>query len=137
MQQDSLKIMYCTKLWGILLLSMVLISLPSCTNPPKKLETANYNKQALRFPGEFEKQQAIWLQWPSDIYKSNNPVNPVFINIIKALKPYNTVNLITANAAQTSQVKALLQQNAVSLSNLRFFQIDHFSIWARDVGPIL
>jgi len=47
------------------------------------------------YPGEFEKQQAIWLQWPSEVYNAGSrPVYPVMINIIKSLDPYIRVNLL-------------------------------------------
>jgi agmatine deiminase len=90
-----------------------------------------------RFPGEFEKQQAIWLQWPSEVYNVNDrPVNPVIINIIKALTPLIKVNLMAKNTAEIIQIKDLFRKNGFSGSRVHFYIVNHRSIWARDVGPI-
>ncbi len=89
------------------------------------------------FPGEFENQQAIWLQWPEGMYSTaSNPVYPVFIDIIKSLDPYVGVNLISQSNEEISQIKDLLQANGYSGSNVHYYIIDHLSIWTRDVGPV-
>ena len=90
-----------------------------------------------RFPGEFEKQQAIWMQWPSEIYNANShPVNPVMVNIIKALAPYVRVNLMARSNAEIIYIKNLLLTSGFSNTQLHYYIINHLSIWARDVGPI-
>jgi agmatine deiminase len=90
-----------------------------------------------RFPGEFEKQQAIWLQWPSEIYNiKDHPVNPVMISLIKALIPYIRVNLITQSANQIAEIQNRLKTKGFLNVNIYYYIVSHFSIWARDVGPI-
>lgn len=38
---------------------------------------------AISYPGEFEKQQAVWMQWPPDLYNAGDqPVYPVMINVL-------------------------------------------------------
>ena len=89
------------------------------------------------YPGEFEKQQAIWLQWPSGVYSTaSDPVYPVFIDIIKDLDPYVRVNLISQSKEEITQIEALLKANGYSGSNVSYYIINHLSIWARDVGPV-
>ena len=90
-----------------------------------------------RLPGEFEKQQAIWMQWPSEVYNLNNyPVNPVVVNIVKSFAPYIRVNLMTRTIAETSSIKNLLKTNGVFGKNVNYYPINHLAIWTRDVGPI-
>lgn len=90
-----------------------------------------------QFPGEFEKQQAIWMMWPSSIYNQNDrPVNPVMINLVKALAPYIPVNIMSSSKGEIVQIKNLLKANGVSGSKIHYFIINHQSIWTRDVGPI-
>lgn len=103
-----------------------------------KLEGNNGNSQtSYVFPGEFEKQQAIWLQWPSDVYNSGSrPVNPVMVSIVKALAPYITVNLMVQGADEIGQVKNLLNTSGYTGDNVKYYIINHMSVWARDVGPI-
>jgi agmatine deiminase len=89
------------------------------------------------FPGEFEKQQAMWLQWPSEVYDAGTrPVYPVIINIIKALDPYIGVNLMARSQEEISRIKGLLSAGGYSGNNLRYYVINHQSIWTRDVGPL-
>lgn len=91
---------------------------------------------AYTFPGEFDRQQAIWLQWPSEIYNGDRPVYPVTINIIKALDPYIRVNLMVRSQEEVNQIKNLLKNSGCTGHNLHYYIINHMSIWTRDVGPI-
>lgn len=91
----------------------------------------------IRFPGEFEKQQAIWVQWPSAVYNSgSDPVNPVMVNIIKALASYIQINVLAADKDEIGEIGRLLDESGYSGNNVKFYVVDHYSIWARDVGPL-
>ncbi|NJD04150.1 MAG: agmatine deiminase family protein [Ruminiclostridium sp.] len=111
---------------------------PPANNRYSKLEYTPGTVQGSNiFPGEFEKQQAIWLQWPSEIYNTGAyPVNPVMIRIIKALDPYIRINVMTRSVDEIVQVRNLLKTNGYSGKNAHFYVINHMSIWARDVGPL-
>lgn len=89
------------------------------------------------YPGEFEKQQAVWMLWPSGVYSTaSRPIYPVMINIIKALDPYVRVNLISQSEGEITQIKDLLKANGYLGNNVNYYVINHLSIWARDVWPI-
>ena len=92
----------------------------------------------IRFlPGEFEKQQAIWLQWPSDVYNSGSqPVYPVTARLVKALAPYVHVNLAVMSGDQLGSVKSLITAGGFSDANVSYRVVSHYSIWARDVAPV-
>ena len=101
----------------------------------KRFDT--YSAPISSFPGEFDKQQAIWLMWPSDVYETGDrKVSPVTINLIKALVPYIKVNLMVQSQNQITQIENLLKTKGYTGNNLKYYIINHFSIWARDVGPI-
>ncbi|HEY9060340.1 MAG TPA: agmatine deiminase family protein [Pseudobacteroides sp.] len=90
-----------------------------------------------RFPAEFDKQQAIWMQWPSEVYnQASRPVVPVMLKIIKAFAPYIRVNIASRNVDEIVQGRNLLKQSGYTGTNVHFYVINHMSIWARDVGPI-
>jgi Peptidylarginine deiminase and related enzymes len=89
------------------------------------------------FPGEFEKQQAIWMQWPSEVYNTGDrSVNPAMISIIKAFDPYIRVNVMARSVEEITAIKNLLKTNGYTGTNAHFYVINHYSIWTRDVGPI-
>ena len=88
-------------------------------------------------PGEFDRQASIWLQWPSDVYNSGSkPVYPVTVRLIKAMAPYEKVNLAVRSEAQIAAVKNLLNTDGFKDTNVSYHVVDHYSIWARDVGPV-
>lgn len=90
-----------------------------------------------RLPGEFEKQQAIWMQWPSVVYnQGDRPANPVMANIVKAFAPYIRVNLMAGSMTEIISIRKRLKTNGFSGENVHYYPINHLSIWARDVGPI-
>lgn len=106
------------------------------------MASRDFNRQPSRkaivytFPAEFDKQQAIWLQWPSEIYNTDRPVYPVTLNIIKSLDPYIRVNLMVRSQEETNQIKDLLKSSGYTGNNVHYYVVNHMSIWTRDVGPI-
>ena len=116
----------------------IITNKPPANNRYSKLEFTPGTAQGSNiFPGEFEKQQAIWLQWPSEVYNTGAyPVNPVMIRIIKALDPYIRVNVMTRSIDEILQVRNLLKTSGYSGKNAHFYVINHMSIWTRDVGPV-
>ncbi len=112
---------------------IMMIALGMGCNKPSKKPVPAYSG----FPGEFERQQAIWLMWPSRIYDDGEqPVSPVITNIIKSLARYERVNLMVQGQGTTARVKYLLKTAGYSGQNVHYYVIDHLSIWTRDVGPI-
>lgn len=99
--------------------------------------TGNATAGTYRFPAEFEKQQAIWLQWPTENYnQGSRPVNPVMANVIKAFDPYIRVNVMVRSTGEMDRVKKILKDSGYTGTNAVFYVINHLSIWTRDVGPI-
>lgn len=128
------------RLWAILAITvssalLLFISYRVPGTHPAQSSTSPFVPSCL--PGEFEKQQAMWVMWPSDIYKyTDYPVSPAMIAIIKALVPYIPVNIISSSQAEAQAIQGLLKAASVSDSNVHYFVIYHQTIWTRDVGPI-
>lgn len=106
--------------------------------PGKKLEyKIGSAPSAVRYPADFETQQAVWFQWPSEVYEQGSrPVSPSMINLIKAFAPYVRVNVMSRSTDEILNIKNLLKNSGYIGSNVHFYIINHLSIWARDVGPI-
>jgi agmatine deiminase len=102
--------------------------------------TENINETApvgYRYPAEFEKQQAIWMLWPSEIYdEGEHPVSPVIMKIVKSLACYIKVNIAAKNSDEIIKISNMLKEEGYKGTNVHFYEVDHLSIWARDVGPI-
>jgi agmatine deiminase len=102
--------------------------------------TENINETApvgYRYPAEFEKQQAIWMLWPSEIYdEGEHPVSPVIMKIVKSLACYIKVNIAAKNSDEIIKISNMLKEEGYKGTNVHFYEVEHLSIWARDVGPI-
>lgn len=120
-----------------LLCLLMALTTTSCSNNQVKKPVSEGGLVARRFPGEFEKQQAVWLMWPSAVYNLNNhPVNPVMSNLVKALAPHIRVNIMSVSNDEIASIRKTLSTGGFSGTNVHFYIINHQSIWARDVGPI-
>lgn len=89
-----------------------------------------------RFPAEFEKHEAIWLNWPVDEPIAGLSQVEVHLEIIKNLISTVTVKIAMQNEAEKSKVEKLLQEHGISQENIKFYLIGHDSIWVRDFGAI-
>ena len=117
-----------------------LFSITSGCNSSKNLKPSipgGTSSAARRFPAEFEKQQAIWVMWPSATYEvGDRPVSTAMVDIIKNLAKHEPVNVMIAADAEKQTIRAKLQATGYTGANVRYRLISHSSIWARDVGPI-
>lgn len=107
--------------------------------PQQQLALTQQRTVAIKrvWPGEFDKQQAILLTWPSDVYnRGDRPVYPVTINLVKALAQYIPVYMVAANNDEVAKIKNLLSQSGYSGKNVKYLIVNHYSIWARDIGPL-
>jgi agmatine deiminase len=88
-------------------------------------------------PAEFENQQAIWLQSPEGHYVSDGmSVYSAFIDIIRALEPHIKVNLVAESKDEIADIQESFKTNGISGKNVIYYVVNHYSIWARDVGPL-
>jgi len=103
---------------------------------------------AYTFPAEFEKQESVWLSWPSaepamwEAVKGR-PFYPVILDMIAALLPVARVSVIVNHESDKQGIQSALLQRCEGLlsqealnENLQFHLVKHLSIWIRDFGPI-
>lgn len=128
---------------SVIALSIVFIAVMlagGCSKPTEKKPLPKAKKMTVvksAWPGEFDKQQGLWLMWPSDIYNQEwRPTAPVTINIVKAAAQYIPVKMIVSSHDEVAKIKNLLRQKGYYGDNVQYFVINHYSIWARDVGPL-
>lgn len=90
----------------------------------------------LSVPAEFERQEAIWLLWPTLEYKQGYPPADVSKQIIQALAGYEKINLGVQDAEEIKNVKQFLRANNISDRHVKYQIVPHADMWARDVAPI-
>ena len=94
------------------------------------------NESNVRFPAEFEEQEAVWLGWPVYEVKQGLSSVPVFIELIRVLVSHIKVNLAAQNAEEQRMIENTLISNCIPIENVTIYCIPHNDIWFRDMGPI-
>ncbi|HKP71836.1 MAG TPA: agmatine deiminase family protein [Pyrinomonadaceae bacterium] len=89
-----------------------------------------------RMPPEWHRHAATWLSWPKDPLTWPDRVAQVeeaYLEIIAALAPHETVNLLVDDEATEESVRARFAFDA--RENVRFHRIETVDSWIRDYGP--
>jgi agmatine deiminase len=87
-------------------------------------------------PAEWRRHQATWLSWPKDplTWPDRVPqVEDIFLQMMAALAPHETVNLLVDNAEAEQGVRSCC--NFPGAENVRFHQVPTVDSWIRDYGP--
>jgi agmatine deiminase len=87
-------------------------------------------------PAEWRQHQATWLSWPKDplTWPDRVPlVENIFLQMMAALVPDETVNLLVDNADAEQAVRS--RCNFAGSENIRFHHIPTVDSWIRDYGP--
>ncbi|HET6863366.1 MAG TPA: agmatine deiminase family protein, partial [Pyrinomonadaceae bacterium] len=87
-------------------------------------------------PAEWVTHSATWLTWPKDPETWPDRVEQVqqiFLQMLAALTPHETVNLLVDD--EETQKYVLSQCTFESTSNIIFHQIETVDSWMRDYGP--
>lgn len=90
----------------------------------------------LRIPGEFEKQQAIWLGFRTSESELEEEKDTLTLQIAKALSQYIVLNLIIEHDSLLPEGKAFFLQWNIDTSKIKIVVQSPTDIWYRDPGPI-
>ena len=89
-----------------------------------------------RMPAEWERHSATWLSWPKDPEtwpQRVEQVQEIFLQMIAALSPHETVNLLVDDQETETIVRE--RCTFASASNIRFHRVPTVDSWIRDYGP--
>ena len=89
-----------------------------------------------QMPAEWRRHEATWLTWPKDplTWPDRVPlVEDIFLQMMAALAPYETVNLLIDDAETEQKVRSRCK--FAGSENIRFHQICTVDSWIRDYGP--
>src|SRR5262245_52154169 len=90
-------------------------------------------------PAEWEPHAATWLAWPSNLDTwpgKFEPIPTIYIELVKALHPYERVNICVNDTEAAAQVRELLTQAEIDVTRTSLYEIPTNDTWARDHGPI-
>lgn len=89
-----------------------------------------------RMPPEWHRHAATWLAWPKDplTWPERVPqAERAFIEMMRALAPHETINLLVEDEATEQEVRVRCEFEG--RENIRFHQISTVDSWIRDYGP--
>jgi agmatine deiminase len=89
-----------------------------------------------RMPAEWHRHSATWLTWPKDpeTWPDRVPqVEEIFLRMMSALAPHETVNLLVDDDDAEASVRGRCAFPGAE--NIRFHQIQTVDSWIRDYGP--
>lgn len=89
-----------------------------------------------RMPAEWHPHQSTWLTWPKDpeTWPERVPqVEEIYLEMIAALTPHETVELLVDNEETEQQVRQ--RSGAAVSSRIRFHHLQTVDSWIRDYGP--
>ena len=87
-------------------------------------------------PAEWRRHQATWLSWPKDplTWPDRVPqVEDIFLHMMAALAPHETVNLLVDD--QEAEQKVRKRCSFPGADNIIFHKIPTVDSWIRDYGP--
>lgn len=90
----------------------------------------------LAMPAEWHPHEATWLSWPKDplTWPDRVPqVEEIFLRMIEALAPHETVNLLVNDEATEQAVRARLSPAAAG--RVCIHRVSTVDSWIRDYGP--
>ena len=90
----------------------------------------------LRFPAEWEPQDAVLLAWPheqTDWQPILQQVTRVYIELVRQISRFEAVIVITP---QPKSVQTLLTDQQIDLTQIFIVSIETNDTWVRDFGPI-
>lgn len=89
-----------------------------------------------KFPGEFEKQERVYLGWLSKEYVKGYQTDDVLLEIAKNIAPYTDITICVPGNNQHKHVLNLLKKHKLPLNKISFQIIPFTMLYWRDFGPV-
>jgi len=89
-------------------------------------------------PAEWEKHEATWIAWPHhepDWPGKLAAIPWVYGEIVRALAPYERVEILCHNSGVEDNARTVLESHAVPESGYRLHRVETDRVWLRDSAP--
>lgn len=98
----------------------------------KRITSSTPKQDGFRMPGEYEKQEKVWMIWPEkpDVWRDGGkPAQKAYTVVATAIAKYAEVT-VCVSTAQYQNARARLPEN------IRVVEMASNDAWMRDMGPI-
>ena len=103
---------------------------------PALFEQAQRDATTFAMPGEFEPIESMWMAYPVYENVHGRPSQTVQADMIKALVPHTSIDLLVQDPSEQTQVQQWLAGMNLPSDRVRLHIVPHTDIWMRDMGPI-
>ncbi len=119
---------------SIVVLMIAGLSFACSDDEPTAVNMDNFPiNENVRVPAEWETHAATWMQWANEY---DAIMRPAFADIIKAVKQYEPMHLITSTEAEKAEAIEYLANRDISQDNIIWHIFPMDNSWMRDSGPI-
>jgi agmatine deiminase len=87
-------------------------------------------------PAEFEPMASMWMAYPVYENRQGYPSQTVQADMIQALAPHISIDLMVQDETEQQQVESWLAGMQLPPNRVRLHLVPHTDIWIRDMGPI-
>ena len=105
---------------------------------PAPLPTSRVPLPGLRMPAEWERHDATWIAWPHhepDWPGKMGPIPWVYAEIVRALHPYERVEILCHDETVREAATEMLAAHGVRDDGYRLHVVPNDRVWLRDSAP--
>jgi agmatine deiminase len=107
--------------------ALVLLATLSCNQP---------NPEEFTYPAEFEKIDAIWMNWNVSAFHTDGRPERIILEMTKEITPNAKMNMIVINdSVKTAAVQSMLNYG-IDTSKVKFYFYPRHNRFVRDYGPV-
>lgn len=91
----------------------------------------------IRMPAEWEKQEAVWVAWPHNLFWPGYSLKleGTYLRLIEIMKASQIVRIIVPDKFCQWHIELQLDFHEINRRNIEFFVVSTNDIWIRDYGP--
>jgi agmatine deiminase len=105
---------------------------------PDPFPAARVQSERLRMPAEWERHDATWIAWPHhepDWPGKMGPIPWVYAEIVRALHPYERVEILCHDETVREAARQMLDAHGVAPTGYRLHLTPNDRVWLRDSAP--
>jgi len=127
-----------TAIPAVIAANAAIIAANAAITAAKSAERSNAPAPRVRMPAEWERHEATWIAWPHhepDWPGKLGPIPWVYAEIVRALAPFERVEILCHNESVREQARHALTMHEVDPATYRLHVQPSDRVWLRDSGP--
>ncbi len=127
-----------TAIPAVIAANAAIIAANAAITAAQRAERSDASTPTVRMPAEWEPHEATWIAWPHhepDWPGKLGPIPWVYAEIVRALAPFERVEILCHNESVREQARHALTMHEVDPATYRLHVQPSDRVWLRDSGP--